>query len=157
MIRRAAPADAGALASLHRASITELCAAAYSEEQLAHWIAALEPAIYEALMETSEVFAAVENGTLVGFGVCAPRESLINATYVAPSATRRGIGRGLMAAMERCLVGAGVSEARLNATLNAVPFYEALGYTPAGRTTNRLPSGVELPCVAMAKRIPPNA
>jgi GNAT superfamily N-acetyltransferase len=154
MIRRAKPADAGVLASLHRASITELCAAAYSDEQLAAWTATLEPAMYEALMGTRDVLVAVENDTLVGLGVCDPSESLVNATYVAPHAVRRGIGTGLMVAMEGRLVAAGVGEARLNATLNAVPFYEALGYSAAGRTTNRLPSGVELPCMVMTKRLP---
>ncbi len=112
--------------------------------------------MYEVLMKTSDVLVSVEKGTHVGLGVCDPSESRINATYVAPGAVRRGIGRGLMLAMEARLLAAGVSEARLNATLNAVPFYDALAYSASGRTTNRLPSGVELPCMAMTKRLTPD-
>jgi GNAT superfamily N-acetyltransferase len=156
MIRKARPADASPLASLHRASIRELCAAAYSNEQLAAWTAALEPSMYASLMATSYVVVAVQDGVPVGLGVCDPRESLINAVYVAPGATRRGVGRNLLAVLESRFVEAGVSEARLNATLNAVSFYGALGYSAAGTTTNRLGTGVDLPCMAMTKRLTPD-
>jgi len=155
MIRRATPDDASALVSLHRESIMELCAAAYSEEELVAWTTGVDSTIYEAPMEAGNVVVAVENETIAALGVFDPSESLINALYVAPDAVRRGIGRGLMTAIEARLVGAGVDEARLNATLNAVPFYAALGYSALGLTTNRLPSGVELSCMAMTKRLQP--
>ena len=100
MIRRARPADAGALASLHRASIMELCAAAYAHDELAAWTAALEPSLYASLMATSHVVVAAQDGVLVGLGVCDPSESLINAVYVSPRAVRRGVGRSLLAELE---------------------------------------------------------
>jgi GNAT superfamily N-acetyltransferase len=83
--------------------------------------------------------------------VCSPEIGLINATYVAPSTTRRGVGRTLMNAMEALLLDASASEARLNATLNAVAFYRSLGYRNDIPTLNRLASGIDLPCVAMSK------
>ena len=59
----------------------------------------------------------------MGVGVCSPEIGLINACYVAPEMTRRGVGRTLMNALEALLLGASAREARLNATLNAVAFY----------------------------------
>jgi putative acetyltransferase len=154
VIREATRADAGALASLHRASIGHLCAGTYSEAEVAAWTDGLEPHVYDALIASAYVVVAEENGALAGFGVCDSDASVVNAVYVAPGSARRGVGRRLMRALESHLVQAGVSEARLNATLNAVPFYAALGYVSMGAATNRLPSGVELACVAMTKRLP---
>jgi GNAT superfamily N-acetyltransferase len=153
VIREATRAHAAALASLHRASIRQLCAGAYSEAEVAAWTDGLEPHVYDALIASAYVVVAEVNGALAGFGVCDSDASVVNAVYVAPGSARRGVGRRLMRALESHLVQAGVSEARLNATLNAVPFYVALGYVSTGAATNRLPSGVELPCVAMTKRL----
>jgi putative acetyltransferase len=58
-----------------------------------------------------------------------------------------------MEAMDAAARASGCTELQLNATLNAVPFYERLGYVSSGRSSNRLPSGVELPCVAMSKSL----
>ena len=56
-----------------------------------------------------------------------------------------------MNTMEALLFDASVAEARLNATLNAVEFYRSIGYREGAPSVNRLPSGIELPCVAMRK------
>jgi hypothetical protein len=55
--------------------------------------------------------------------------------------------------LEALLRDGGVLEARLNATLNAVEFYRSLGYRDEVPTVNSLPTGVELPCVAMRKTL----
>ena len=94
---------------------------------------------------------AEENGALLGFGVLDLSESLINATYVSPKVTRRGVGRRLVQTMETIARRQGVTRLHLSSTLNAVPFYESLGYLQEGRSSNRLPTGVELPCIVMAK------
>jgi GNAT superfamily N-acetyltransferase len=156
MIRRATPDDARAIASVHRASIMELCVGTYSDPELATWTAGVGPTIYKAPIEAGNAVVAVDNDRIVAFGIFDPSEALIGALYVAPDAVRRGIGRSVMAAIEARLASAGVSEARLNATLNALPFYGTLGYVARGQTTNRLPSGIELPCMAMSKRLVPS-
>jgi putative acetyltransferase len=153
MIRSATSSDARALAVLHRESISELCRSDYSAEQVSAWLAPLQPALYEELARSRAMFVFAQDGALLGFGVCDPAQALVNAAYVHPSATRRGVGRALMAAMERVLSDHGAHEARLNATLNAVSFYQALGYAHRGRASNRLPSGIELPCELMSKTL----
>jgi putative acetyltransferase len=152
VIRPATSSDAPSIAELHRASILGLCAREYTSEQLAAWIAAL-PERYEPLVESATVMVMEDDGVVVGFGVCSPQQGLINATYVSPGATGRSIGRRLMTAMEAAIGARGAREIRLNATLNAVGFYESLGYTSEGESVNRLPTGIELPCVAMSKSV----
>jgi GNAT superfamily N-acetyltransferase len=153
MIRRATPDDADALASVNRESITALCGVRYSDEELAAWTAGIDPTMYDAAIDAENIVVAVEDDTIVGFAVADPSESMVKALFVAPDAARRGVGRSLMAAVEERLLHAGVGDARLNASFNAVPFYEALGYSALGQTTHRLRSGVELPCTAMRKRL----
>jgi len=48
--------------------------------------------------------------------------------FVSPSHARQGIGRKLMTTVERSVNAAGRSRLKLWSSLNAVDFYEALGY-----------------------------
>lgn len=151
MIRPATRADLAELSELHRASILALCSGHYSDEQLREWTAGLRAESYAPLLEAHEVVVIVRAGRLCGLGVFDPARALINATYVAHDTVRQGVGRALIEAMEQSGIGHGLCAVHLHATLNAVGFYEALGYTREGLTTNRLPSGAELPCVRMSK------
>ncbi len=152
-IRRATPEDLPRIHAVHKESILGLCAAHYSAVELSQWTAALRPDKYVALFEGREFFIAEEDGKILGFAVLDLRESLINATYVSPETARRGIGRSLVEAMESAAVQSGVSQLHLNSTLNALPFYERLGYVPRKTASNRLPTGVELPCILMTKHL----
>ncbi len=108
---------------------------------------------YVALFEGREFFVAEEDAKIFGFAILDFKESLINATHVNPSMAHRGIGRRLVEAMESAAKQGGVSQLHLNSTLNAVAFYERLGYFQRKTASNRLPTGVELPCVMMTKNL----
>jgi putative acetyltransferase len=159
-VERANASDLPEIASLHVASILQLCADHYTSEQLTHWTAGLHADAYAALLTSRAMFVAREAGALLGFGVIHvvsevseidPERAFIHATYVGPGVARRGVGRCLVAAMEDLARSRGCRELQLHATLNAVPFYEHLGYRHAGAAHNRLASGIELPCVLMCK------
>jgi GNAT superfamily N-acetyltransferase len=143
--------DLHSISAMHRESILGLCAAHYSALELSQWTDSLRPEKYVALFAGREFFVAEEDGEILGFGVLDPKESLINATYVSPKTVRRGIGRGLVETMENAARQAGVSQLHLSSTLNAVAFYERLGFVQVKAASNRLPTGVELPCVTMTK------
>jgi GNAT superfamily N-acetyltransferase len=154
LIRAATHDDLNELAVLHRASIMALCTEHYSQEQLREWTSGLRAERYAPLLESHVVILDERAGKLCGLGVFDPRAGLINATYVAPVVVRQGVGRALIEAMEQIASERGVHEVHLNATLNAVPFYESLGYANDGPAINRLPSGAELPCLRMRKVLP---
>ncbi|HET6333804.1 MAG TPA: GNAT family N-acetyltransferase [Polyangiales bacterium] len=153
IIRQATSNDLARIGEIHRQSILELCKTHYTPAQLADWTSALRPAAYEALLASHRMIAAEDGAELLGFGVFDPNTGLINATYVDPSAARRGVGRALLTALENQARAASFGEVRLNATLNAVGFYARLGYVSRGRESNRLPSGVDLPCEMMRKHL----
>jgi hypothetical protein len=47
----------------------------------------------------------------------------------------------------------GLEVVSLNASLNAVRFYKRAGYVAQEGSKYRLPSGVEIPCVPLVKRL----
>jgi len=153
-VRRGTAEDLEEVADLHKASILELCAEDYTPEQLASWTEALTPEGYKTLLGTRELFVATDDGEVRGFGVLDLKASVINATYVSPTAVGQGVGRALVEAMERVAIEHGLGQLTLHSTLNAVGFYEALGFVRGEQSTNRLPSGAELPCVVMRKSLP---
>ncbi len=150
-LRRATPHDADAVAQLHRASILRGCVGAYSPTQIRSWLDVLTPEVYPRLIASTYFRVALEDDAICGFAATSVGDDLINAVYVAPFAMSKGVGRALVADAEEALLTAGRHEAKLNATVNAVEFYRWLGYVDVGDSTNRLPSGVALACVAMRK------
>jgi len=154
-VTRASESDLAAIAVMHVASISQLCVDHYTAEQLTTWTAGLRARVdaYAALLTSRAMFVArrADSAPLLGFGVIDAERGFIHATYVGPDVARRGVGRCLMAAMEELARARGCEELQLHATLNAVPFYERLGYRHLGAANNRLPNGSELPCALMCK------
>lgn len=152
-VRQATPDDIDAICVVHRSSIRELCSNHYTPDQVQEWTAALEPHGYTELLSSKQCLVAEEGGTLVGFGILDLENGLVNATYVSPRAVGKGVGRRLMQAMEDLAQRHNVNKLQLHSTLNAVTFYESIGYFRGAPATNRLPNGTELPCVVMTKRL----
>jgi putative acetyltransferase len=99
-------------------------------------------------------------GRLLGVGGWSPdglepELAWLRYLFVDPPAARRGIGRRLVARAERS--AAAVDRPRLHvwSSLNAVGFYEALGYRVQRRARWPIQAGIELDYVLMAKRAGP--
>ena len=79
----------------------------------------------------------------------------VEAVYVSPLAGRRGIGLELLRKLEERANTLGLKILRLNASLNAVQFYEKAGFVAQERSKYRLLTGVEIACVPMVKMLSP--
>ena len=79
---------------------------------------------------------------VLGFGQLLAPEGLIEAVYVDPDAARRGIGAALVAALEREARARGARTLALDASLNSVPFYRALGFDVDAAAQHPLAPGV---------------
>jgi N-acetylglutamate synthase-like GNAT family acetyltransferase len=128
-----------------------------------------------ALVDDQTYFVAELDGTLAGCGGWSRRNTLyggdqrpvgeasvldptrdaarIRALFVAPSATRRGVGRMLLDECARAARSAGFHSLTLMATLPGVPFYRALGFIAAEDVVDTLPDGTPLRFVRMSRRI----
>ena len=71
--------------------------------------------------------------------------------YVSPKVQRRGVGRKLMAELERRAMAQGCVRLGVCSTLNAIPFYEACGFVVIKDSHCHSLGGVELECKVLEK------
>ena len=150
-IRRAQPQDCHAIASVHAAAVKGIDTNLYTAEEIQAWAVPRKPESYAEAIRTKEFVVAQDGDAIVGFGVLNQETAEVEAVYVIPGAGRRGIGREVLRKLEEQASALGLKVLRLNASLNAAPFYEKAGYEPQERSTYRLLTGVEIACIPMVK------
>jgi GNAT superfamily N-acetyltransferase len=153
MIRQAVRDDLASIARIHSGAVRAIGSAEYTAEQLDAWALPREPASYEQSMRDKEFLVAVDGEAIIGFGVLNRNSSEIQAVYVDPEATGRGVGRALLHGLEDRARAFGLRALCLHASLNAVRFYRRAGYEAVEEICHRLPSGIEIPSVAMTKSL----
>jgi putative acetyltransferase len=150
-IRRARQQDCQSIGSVHAAAVSGIRTALYTPEEIRAWAVPKKPASYEESIRSKEFFVAEDEDVIVGFGVLNQELAEVEAVYVTPGAGRRGIGLEVLRKLEERANALGLRMLRLNASLNAVPFYEKAGYLAQERSKYRLLTGVEIACVPMVK------
>ena len=140
--------DLAAMARVHQASVRGLCKDHYEPHEIERWTA-VDPGLYARLLRHSTVFIATRGRVVVGFAAVSIARREVRAVYVAPSAAGGGVGGRLLQRIERLARALGVRTLHLAATLNAVSFYERLGWT----LDEACPTPANYRCVAMCKRI----
>ncbi len=152
-VRAAALQDAEPVYRVHKQSILRLCSGVYSPHQIGEWSELRSPRDYEEFIRDGSVMVVEGPEGVVGFAVFCAQTGELDALYVHPDYVSHGIGTQLLAAVESQALSHGLSSITLNATLNSAVFYERRGYSSLGPTTYRLPSGIELACVRMRRRL----
>lgn len=152
-IRRARREDCRSIVGVHAAAVEGIRTALYTTEEIQSWAIPKELESYEESIRSKEFFVAEEDGIIVGFGVLNQESAVVEAVYVSPGAGRRGIGLELLKKLEERARALGLGVLRLNASLNAVPFYKRAGYVAQEESKYRLSNGVEIACVPMVKAI----
>ena len=148
-IRQATSGDADQIHKLHTSSVKALCKDHYSPEQIAGWLQNRTPQGYLPGIERGEVFVAVDEGRIVGFGHAVPGE--VVAVYVAPECTRHGVGRAILTEGLTRARSEPQGAIRLEATLNAQEFYKKAGFVEVEPKTVRR-NDVLLPVIVMELR-----
>jgi N-acetylglutamate synthase-like GNAT family acetyltransferase len=159
-VRRATPADIGAVDALLRRSYGPLLKADYPPSVL---VTAL-PRIARAqptLLASGRYFLAEEAGRVVGAGgwsAQAPgggpaRPGLGHVRHVATDAgaVRRGVGRAVLQAVMDDARRAGALRLSCLSTLTAVPFYRAMGFREVGPVTLSFGAPIAFPAVEMTR------
>ncbi len=153
-IRVAVPEDAAAIAAIHAAAVNgERGRGDYDDRQIAAWAHPRPlPEIRERI-GARRFYVAETAAEPAGYAQLDAGAGVIRSIYVVPGQARRGVGRRLADTMLAAARDAGLAQVELDSSLNAVPFYEALGFTRLGNVEHGLRDGVILPCVRMAKRL----
>ena len=171
-LRRARLDEAEQIQQLMRASIAALFPAFYDELQTASAVTYVGE-VDRALVEDGTYFVIEEEGYLVACGGWSRRDKLytgsgvgaadarllnpateparVRAMFVRPNRTRRGLGTWILEACEEAALAEGFRRVALMATLPGLQLYEHFGFEPGEWSEVRMPDGVTLTCVAMAK------
>jgi len=147
------PADAPILAAIFRASVEELTADDYDDEQREAWAAAGddEEAFADRLAKRLTLVATL-NGSPVGF-IALEGGDRIDLLYVHPAAAGQGAGAMLCDAIERLAASRGARKLTVEASDNAQGFFAHRGFVAQRRNTILL-DGVWLANTSMEKALP---
>lgn len=150
-IRKATLADRVEIAKVHVAAIRGNAFSHYTAEQVDAWSAGKSPEDYP--VDTQNMYVAVINEEIVGFGELHLSDHEVRAIYVSPNAARVGVGTRLLETIEGAARGAGLIKLTLGASLNAVAFYLKHGFHEIRRDFRSLADGTKLPYVLMEKSL----
>jgi len=127
-IRKAEPEDALVLGPLVQRSIRASNAADYEPEIIELMCANFAPDKFLERMAVRDVFAAVQDGRMVGTISFSLARAKLYSLFIEPGLQRAGIGRRLVQHIEQHATSLGCTTLQLSASITARPFYERLGY-----------------------------
>jgi len=132
VIRGMQDADAAAMHALHERAVRSTCAPLLGPEVVEAWLRGRSPDGYiRARNEGGENFLIAE-GSGLRAGFASWRAEWLLALFVDPDHQGRGVGQALFRACEEQAAARGQFISRLDATLNARSFYEAIGFRVTG-------------------------
>ena len=151
-IKRATLHDAIAAFDIRCQAIRSQCVGAYTAEQMALWTRGKAEDGYDALMDKPFYLGWV-NDQPVATGMLDLDNNEVGALFVLPGFTGRGYGKAMLDHLENVARELAIEEVVLDATLNAASFYRRHGYTGDEQAVYHSPSGLQLACIPMSKRI----
>lgn len=157
LVRPITPDDALVALEVHHAAVRVTAAKDYAPEIIEQWapmpVSAGAISRFHENAENEIRFVAEINGEVVGFAAIVLANEELRACYVSPKAAGKGVGRALIVELERIASQEGLTILRLDSSLTAHPFYEAMGYQTESRGEHVLGSGQRMCCVHMTKKL----
>ncbi|MEM8592475.1 MAG: GNAT family N-acetyltransferase [Pseudomonadota bacterium] len=157
LIRPATLEDTAAVDALLQRSYPRLLKADYPPSVLVGAIPAMTRA-QPALMSCGTYFLALDGDTVVGAGGWtrdrrSRRKGHIRHVVTDDRHLRRGIGRALMARSFATARASRIRQMECWATLTAVPFYEAVGFSKVGPMVVQLQGAIDFPAMRMERAL----
>ncbi|MFU8804403.1 MAG: GNAT family N-acetyltransferase [Bradymonadaceae bacterium] len=159
--RRALPADAPTIRDIHSRSVRTLCRSHYTDEEIYAWTSGSEVRSYEEailggyeilhILETHQQGMAFSSLSAGSLNTGSSSQAELGALYVHPDFTGRGYGVELLYFTENQALRLGIETLYLDASLNAVLFYQARGYEILQPSAVVLSGGMELPAIRMKR------
>ncbi|MEQ9331109.1 GNAT family N-acetyltransferase [Thalassobaculum sp.] len=157
LLRPLVPADLDETVAMQCRAMAELGRTHYDATQIALLLAATREPDYPEALLGNDVWLAVGPGGAIlgsaGWGAVSgsqPPTGRIRKVFVEPGLAGRGLGRRLVEAAEARAGAAGCRDFVVRANLNAVPFYQRLGYRVTGPGTMTV-AGCDVPMTMMEK------
>lgn len=147
IIRLAVHDDAVSMQEIHTACTVTTMRTYYSEAQTAAWLDGRSPDGYLQAIAEGEQFLIAENQSRV-IGFSSWREQRICSLFVRPDDQGRGIGKSLLVACVTAISKRGADMVRVNASMNAIGFYESCGFIRVA-LADSVKHGVAIPYARM--------
>jgi GNAT superfamily N-acetyltransferase len=128
VIRPARREDAEGISRAIISALRETNARDYSAAVIARVEESFSPAAILDLFKRRTVFVAVVEDNIVG--TASLDGEVVRTVFVRPEYQGRGIGRALMARVERAATTANVATLAVPSSVTAEPFYAKLGFRP---------------------------
>lgn len=142
--------DASAVVELYYRAVHELNKEFYSEEELVAWTSNMDvDKVLRGASRSDEYVVAEIDESVVGFG--SRRNDELQALYVHPSFTYRGVGSALLKELFSCIKEDGFLCVRAESSLGAQGFYEKHGMVAIKRSVVHRNHDVSIACVVMQK------
>jgi ribosomal protein S18 acetylase RimI-like enzyme len=152
-IRKARPDDVQQVHDVHSVAIRTGAASAYDPEVVEVWVDAFNPENFPANIERMEFYVVeLQGGRIGAFLAFDPNTAEIDSVYVAPWGGGLGLGSFLLGFAEEKGRLAGLDTMWLDASLNAVSFYQKYGWVEMERHA-RIRKGIEISVVKMEKML----
>lgn len=127
-IRPAQLDDAVNISRVIISALRETNAKDYSEAVIARVEQSFSPMAVSDLLARRLAFVAVTDDAIVGTASLDGR--MVRTVFIEPAWQGRGIGRALMAEIERLAIEKGVAILAVPSSVSAEPFYAKLGFSP---------------------------
>lgn len=116
------------LVEIHKECISKCNSVCYTSEQIEEWLSIINIGnIKDQLKNTS--WAIIKEGAdIIGFGQYSIKDKELYQIQIDPQKQGKGYGKELYKYIEDDFKNNNVSSVSLFSTLNAVPFYERLGF-----------------------------
>ena len=149
--RRAVASDLPRMWEVRTAAVRLTCATHYSADIIATMLASPPPSSMSSLIEAGGAFVEEDGGSIVGYAILDIEAGEVEALFVDPTWQGRGIARRLFARAETIALTNGLGRLFLSSSLNAVKFYESVGFKTVRTTIYQHRSGIGIPAVLMEK------
>ena len=146
--------EVAALLDLIERSVERGCRDHYTRVQRKAVFLTYARGLFADALGPFESVVAVREDVPVGFAQFDPAASRLRALFVDGEAQHLGVGKLLLAEIERRAERRGCKGICGAMSLNAVPFYTLAGFRPSGGPERLVSVGVSVPVVRMEKLLP---
>jgi GNAT superfamily N-acetyltransferase len=160
ILRRANKADASQAFIVRNLAILSQCIDCYGVDNMTKWTEGPMPEAYADKLSYDGYVYVVdgpsslpEQQLIIATGMLNVSSGFIDALFVHPEYMNLGIGKLMLAHLERIAKTSGLLFIALESTLNAAAFYRKCGFVGNDISVYHSPRGFELDCIVMKKQL----
>jgi N-acetylglutamate synthase-like GNAT family acetyltransferase len=128
------------IVEIHTKCIKETNSQYYNNKQIDEWISLINRENVKNQLKNTTWILLRENNEIIGFAQYSKKDKSIYQIQITPSKQRKGYGRQIYEYIENDFRRNNINEIQLMSTLNALPFYNSLGFNITKKKNFKLKS-----------------